>query len=152
MEVSVSPFHAKRWSLRIAAALAIAAISASVLPHSSSAASLQLVRVVKQAQFGTILATPHNMALYYYTPEKDGKIHCTGSCAKVWPPLLVPAGASVAAHISGAMGMFGTIVRPDHTRQVTYQGKPLYAFVSDKKPLQVLCNGVGGWYVLRLTH
>jgi len=34
--------------------------------------------------------------------------------------------------------------------QVTFSGKPLYTFTSDKKPLQVLCNGVDGWYVVRV--
>ena len=116
----------------------------------SQAATMAPVRVVHQSQFGQILATPKQQALYYFTPEKDGKIHCTGSCAKVWPPLLIGMGEHVPAHIAGAMGMFGTITRPDGTHQVTFSGKPLYTFTSDKKPLQVLCNGVDGWYVVRV--
>lgn len=28
---------------------------------------------------------------------------------------------------------------------------PLYTFTSDKQPLQVLCNGVDGWYVVKLS-
>ncbi len=121
----------------------------SGLAGQSHAAAPALVKAVHQSQFGEILVTAKQQALYYFTPEKDGKIHCTGSCVTVWPPLLVPTGATVAAHIPGAMGRFGTIVRPDHTRQLTFQGKPLYTFTGDKKPLQVLCNGVDGWYVVK---
>ena len=143
--------HSIRKLIPSLAGVALVMVSTlSTLAGESYAAAPTLVKVAHQSQFGQILITPKQQALYYFTPEKDGKIHCTGGCATVWPPLLVRNGTTVAAHIPGAMGRFGVIVRPDHTRQITFQGKPLYTYTGDVKPLQVLCNGVGGWYVVKI--
>lgn len=130
-----------------AVVLSISAVGAFAVP--ADAAAPVLVKVVHQAQFGNIFATPKQKAIYYWSQEKDHKVHCTGSCAMAWPPVLVAKGVAVPAHVMGAMGMFGTIVRPDHTRQLTFNGWPLYTYSGDKKPLQVLCDGVDGWHVYR---
>jgi predicted lipoprotein with Yx(FWY)xxD motif len=49
--------------------------------------------------------------------------------------------------------LLGTIRRADGTRQLTYAGRPLYFYVGDKKPGQILCQGVsefgGDWLVVR---
>ena len=54
---------------------------------------------------------------------------CQGLCAVYWPPLLTSrwpeAGPGVDQHA------VGIIVRPDGTRQVTYNGRPLYLFNND---------------------
>jgi predicted lipoprotein with Yx(FWY)xxD motif len=43
-------------------------------------------------------------------------------------------------------------VRSDGTTQVTYAGHPLYYYVGDHRPGEVLCQGVeefgGTWYVV----
>jgi predicted lipoprotein with Yx(FWY)xxD motif len=140
------------------AAVAAGAVEASHLGSRSPAAQVAhqdasgrvLVKVAHQATFGPILVTGQDRALYYFTPEVGGKILCTGQCTVQWPPLLVPAAATVPGTIAGASGTFGVIVRPDRTRQVTYQGRPLYTYVDDLKPLQVLCDGVNGWFVYRV--
>ena len=49
--------------------------------------------------------------------------------------------------------LVGTIRRTDGTRQVTYAGRPLYYYVGDRTPGQILCQDVveygGRWLVLR---
>ena len=112
--------------------------------HSSTAA---LVNVAKVGKLGSILVTAKGFALYQWTQEKKHQIKCTGACATTWPPLLVPAHATVAKHIRGAMGTFGVIMRPDGTHQLTYQGKALYRYQGDTKPGEALCQGSEGWYV-----
>jgi len=77
----------------------------------------------------------------------ENQIKCTGACATSWPPLLVPAHATLATHIRGAMGKFGVIMRPDGTHQLTYQGKALYRYQGDTKPGEALCQASDGWYV-----
>jgi predicted lipoprotein with Yx(FWY)xxD motif len=136
--------------LAVAAGTLLAA-AGPVAARQGGTSGSALLKVAHQSTFGQILVTPQNKALYHFSPEKDGKIHCTGSCATVWPPLLVPAGAAVPARLAGASGKFGVVSRPDHTRQVTYQGYPLYTYVNDVKPLQVLCNNVGGWFVVKVS-
>src|SRR5918912_1591706 len=49
------------------------------------------------------------------------------------------------------VGTFGVVVRPERTRQLTYRRRPLYTYVNDKKPGQVLCDGVNGWFVFRVS-
>ena len=65
-----------------------------------------------------------------YTFDKDaangGKSACTGSCATNWPP--VSAGDTQPA------APYSTITREDGSKQLTYNGKPLYTFAKDKKP------------------
>jgi predicted lipoprotein with Yx(FWY)xxD motif len=49
--------------------------------------------------------------------------------------------------------LLGTIRRRDGRLQATYAGWPLYYYVNDRKPLQVLCQNVrefgGLWLVVR---
>jgi predicted lipoprotein with Yx(FWY)xxD motif len=101
------------------------------------------------AQFGSILTTPKKQALYYWRAEKraGGRIRCTGSCARIWPPLY--AKGAVPRHVAGIKGTFGSIRRPDGRRQVTFNGLALYTYAHEG-PRQVLCNNVNGWFVVRL--
>jgi predicted lipoprotein with Yx(FWY)xxD motif len=78
--------------------------SAKVAPASSGPSPVKVVRV---AGFGRILVTAHGFALYYFTPETNGAITCTGSCAQVWPPLL-RTGAAPPRAVRRAPGTFGT--------------------------------------------
>ena len=55
----------------------------------------------------------------------------------------------VVKHVAGVMGTFGEITRPDGRTQVTYNGRPLYTFHADSAT-KILCNGVDGWYVVRV--
>ena len=74
-----------------------------------------------------VLVDAHGMTVYTF--DKDvagsGKSACNGPCAENWPP--VKAGdAAVSAPYS-------TVTRDDGSKQLAYQGKPLYTFVKDKK-------------------
>ena len=126
------------------AGLVPAVATSAASTHQSTAG---LVKVAKVGKLGNILVTSKGFALYHWTHEKKHQIKCTGACATIWPPLLVPAHAKLATHIRGAMGAFGVITRPDGTHQLTYQGKALYRYTTDTKPGEALCQGFEGWYV-----
>jgi predicted lipoprotein with Yx(FWY)xxD motif len=73
---------------------------------------------------------PTPIVVYTYT--KDAKNHsaCTGACSLTWPPVLTtatPQATGLATHSLGEMR------RTDGTRQVTFDGKPLY-FYSEEVP------------------
>jgi predicted lipoprotein with Yx(FWY)xxD motif len=106
----------------------------------------------KDDQFGAILATPKKQALYYWRVEKraGGKIKCKGSCARLWPPLIVRRRAAVPRRIAGIPGRFGVIRRPDGRLQVTHRGLAVYTYAHEG-PTQVLCDDVDGWFVVRLS-
>jgi predicted lipoprotein with Yx(FWY)xxD motif len=101
-------------------------------------------------RFGPVLATPKQQALYTWDAERDLRIHCTGACARLWPPLIVRFRSSVPPHIRGIGGTLGTIRRPDGRLQVTFNRRPVYTYVHEG-PRQVLCDNVDGWFVVRLS-
>jgi len=79
---------------------------------------------------GSILVDSSGMTLYKFSADSAGTSACTGTCATAWPPLTVPSGTTPQGG-SGAGGTFATITRPDGSRQVTYDGDPLYTFSGD---------------------
>ena len=135
--------------------LAVASAAALVIPAATMAepvtpAAKAPVIKLKTARFGSILATRGQKALYFWNVEKkDFKVHCTGACAKAWPPLLVKSRSVVPARIAGISGRFGVIKRPDGNLQVTRNRLPVYTYAHEG-PNQVLCDNVDGWFVVRV--
>jgi len=123
----------------------IAAAAAGSQPHTSAASD----PIVKTAA-AHILVTNQGMTLYVLATDSKNKSTCTGGCAKFWPPLVVPKGIlQTSATIAGIAGTLGAAPRTEGTRQVTYDGEPLYTFSKDKKPGDMNGQGVGGvWWVV----
>jgi predicted lipoprotein with Yx(FWY)xxD motif len=93
---------------------------------------------VKQVDgIGRVLVDANGKALYSSDVEADGKVRCTGACTSFWQPLTAGSGTPTAP--AGA-GTLDAIARPDGTRQVTADGKPLYTF-SEDAPDKVEGNG-----------
>ena len=114
-----------------------------------STAHRPLVIKISVSGVGTVLATPHRLPLYTFTPEhRDHRVHCVGSCATTWPPLVVARTVKVPRHIAGINGTFGTIRRPNRSIQLTLNKLPLYRFAFDS-PGQVNGDGVAGFVVVR---
>lgn len=132
---------------RILILVALVALAAG--PATAAAAKPPAVKH-RDARFGNILVRPDRQALYFWNVEKrDFKVHCTGSCAAAWPPLLVRDASRVPTRVAGVKGRFGTIRRPDGKLQVTFNRLPLYTYAHER-PNQVLCDDVGGWFVVRV--
>jgi predicted lipoprotein with Yx(FWY)xxD motif len=127
----------------------LATVFAALAYGSATAATNAPVIRYVDDQFGAVLATPKKQALYTWDVEKDFKVHCKGSCAKLWPPLVVRSKAAVPMHIARIKGTFGTIRRPDGRLQVTFNRRPVYTY-GHEGPTQVLCDNVNGWFVVRL--
>jgi predicted lipoprotein with Yx(FWY)xxD motif len=99
------------------------------------------------AKVGTVLTTPSGLTLYRFTADTTGHATCTGGCAKVWPPLLVPTGD----HLKGAKGVrgLGSIKVGRGRRQATLHGVALYRFSGDSKKGQDKGQGVEGtWFAV----
>jgi len=83
---------------------------------------------------------------------KDGhdQSACTGACASTWPP--VTATGSVTASGGAVSADLGTITRSDGTKQVTYDGHPLYYYSGDSGSGSVSGQGNTGfgayWWIL----
>jgi predicted lipoprotein with Yx(FWY)xxD motif len=127
------------------------ALAAAFLVPAASGAPVAPVTKIRAAGFGTVLARRDRQALYYWQVEKraGNRIRCVGSCAKLWPPLLVGAASAVSKRVAGIKGTFGVIRRPNGKLQVTHNGLPVYTYVHEG-PGEVRCDNVGGWFVVRL--
>jgi predicted lipoprotein with Yx(FWY)xxD motif len=86
---------------------------------------------------GSVLVDHTGKALYTSDVEARGKIACQGACNAFWKPL--PPGAAKPTASAGA-GNVGVITRPDGSRQVTDNEKPLYTF-SEDSPGKATGNG-----------
>jgi predicted lipoprotein with Yx(FWY)xxD motif len=128
----------------------IGANAAGAAAPSRQPAATTLVQAVKAGAFGTVLANGRNQVFYYWDKEKSGQVKCTGTCAVQWPPVIVAKNVMVPATIAGIAGKFSVVMRPDGTHQLAFNHRPLYRYIGDTKPLQVLCDGVDGWHVVRV--
>jgi predicted lipoprotein with Yx(FWY)xxD motif len=98
-----------------------------------------------------ILVDGRGMTLYVFALDKKNVSMCDGKCAVYWPPVMVPTG-TVPTKMSGISGTFGTTKRKNGTRQLTFDGAPLYTYVGDKKPGDMTGQGSTGsggyWWVV----
>ncbi len=137
----------------IAGAAGVATAGQSTAHAAAPTAKPQtVVAVAHRAKFGAILVNGKGFALYYWSREMHGKVACTGSCATIWPPVLLAKGVNAPMHVAGVMGTFGVAMRPDGSHQLTFDRHPLYTFQGDKTPTTILCDGVQGWHVYRVGH
>jgi predicted lipoprotein with Yx(FWY)xxD motif len=102
---------------------------------------------------GTVLVAGNGFTLYMFVPDKrSGVSTCYNACATAWPPLLL-TGTDAPVYAHGVNpDLLGTTKRTDGTVQVTYNGWPLYLWVTDAEPGQAtgqaINNNGGLWYVL----
>lgn len=120
--------------------------SAETKPSSSSP-----MLTAHASKYGRVLFDGRGFALYAFTADPKRRSVCAGACAAAWPPYLVKGTPRAGRGVQS--GLLGTIRRADGGRQLTYAGRPLYFYVGDKKPGQILCQGVsefgGDWLVVR---
>lgn len=107
------------------------------------------VMIVQKSNLGYVLAEANGQVVYTYAHDPTGGTPtCTGSCASIWLPVTgVPQEAS-GEHIPGT---FALVTRSDGSKQVTYNGHPLYTH-KGASPFSTAGNGVeGAWYVVMLS-
>src|ERR1700722_20734488 len=119
--------HSARLARLAGAVVAVGGISLSMMATEAGAATSVTVSTTKNAKIGTILVSGNT--LYTLKPSKTA---CGAACLKIWPALVLPAGANKATAGTGVSGSkLGTVKRSGGVLQVTYGGKPLYHFFLD---------------------
>jgi predicted lipoprotein with Yx(FWY)xxD motif len=129
--------------------LALAA-PASARGSSTRSSHSLTVGTAKVSKIGTVLTTSSGLTLYRFTADPAGKATCTGVCAKVWPPLMLPKGD----HLKGPHGVKGlSTIRVGHGHeQVAFHHEALYRFAGDKKKGQAKGQGVEGMWFAVLSN
>jgi predicted lipoprotein with Yx(FWY)xxD motif len=104
----------------------------------SGTGSGNTVSVRQLSGVGSVLVDQTGKALYSSDLEASGKIVCDDpACNAFWKPLTLTAGKPTASSGAGKLGM---ITRPDGSKQITDNGKPLYTF-SEDSPGKATGNG-----------
>jgi predicted lipoprotein with Yx(FWY)xxD motif len=134
----------------LAAALVVAACGSSGSPQSASAttpgstaSASTTVITTSSGSAGVFLTDGSGRAVYLWVKDPAGKSECSGACAGAWPP--VPAGSKLTAAGSAKQADLGTITRSDGSKQVTYDGHPLYYFAGDSSAGQTNGQGSDGF-------
>ena len=132
--------------------LVAAALAAAVLAPSAGTAARPTVKT-GSSQYGRMVFDGRGFALYAFTRDRRGPSRCYGACARAWPPYIVKS--ALRAGPGTKRSLLGTVRRRDGRRQLTYAGRPLYYYVGEKRPGQVLCQNVseygGLWLIVRGT-
>lgn len=127
------------------------AVATTQRPRHHAAKPPVAIRVA-ETNYGRAIVDRRGFALYLFTHDPAGATNCAGACAAAWPPYVV-GGRTQGAEPEARTALLGTIRRPDGRLQVTYRGQPLYYYVGDRQPHQVLCQAVtefgGTWYVVK---
>ena len=117
--------------------------SAAAPASSASGSASSTVITTKTSSGGSFLTNSAGRAVYLFMADSSGKSTCSGACASAWPPV-VATGQPTAAGAAQSSDL-GTITRSDGTKQVTYDGHPLYYFVGDTGPGTDKGQGVDGF-------
>lgn len=126
--------------------------AATAAPTAASGDSAAVVQVRDVGSLGKVLVTPAGLTLYTFKSDtpNSGKSACSGACAGTWPALTTTA-ATVAAP-AGVTGTFALITRDDGSKQVTFNGQPLYRYAADAAPGDAKGDGVGTvWFAAKIA-
>lgn len=148
---------ARTWGSAVAGVVAVAlavagcgGTSSSSTPAPAKQASSGASVALASSKLGKILVDSAGRTLYLFEADKGTMSACNGACAAAWPPLKTAGKPIAGPGISAAK--LGTTKRSDGSTEVTYNGHPLYTFVSDTAPGQTTGEGTdgfgAGWYVL----
>jgi len=121
----------------LAAVVLAACSSSSKTPASGGGNQAPTTLMTHTGSAGTYLTDNRGVALYDFVNDTPTSSSCVGACATVWPPLTGTATAGTG--VTGSM--ITTITRPDGTKQVAYNGHPLYYYHGDSAAGQT--NGQG---------
>jgi predicted lipoprotein with Yx(FWY)xxD motif len=115
------------------------ASSAAAAGSSASASTTGTVITAQAGSAGAFLTNASGRTVYLWAKDGMNMSDCSGACAAAWPP--VPATGTLTATGGAKASDLGTITRSDGSKQVTYDGHPLYYFAGDSAAGQA--NGQG---------
>jgi predicted lipoprotein with Yx(FWY)xxD motif len=96
-----------------------------------AAAAGEVVLEAQDADIGTHLVDGEGYTLYLYTLDGEDESSCSGDCVQLWQPVLVDGEPEAGDGVQE--DLVGSFEREDDLgTQVTYDGMPLYRFVTDE--------------------
>ncbi len=105
--------------------------------------------IASDPTLGNYFTDPEGRTVYLFTKDTELYVSsCTGDCLANWPPVPAPAGRLTLP--SNGLGELAPIDGADGSKQLAYNGIPLYYFAGDTAPGQLNGQGVGGvWWIVK---
>ena len=101
---------------------------------------------VREYRGSVYMMNQAHMTLYVHDGDGPNLSACTGECAEIWPPALLPEGSALGEN-------YTLFRRDDGTMQIAYKGRPLYLYSGDTRVGQTNGDGIGGiWSIARPTE
>lgn len=141
------------FAVAISACMGLAGATAPVASAKTKINTSVKIGAAKVGKLGTVLVDSQGHVLYMFQPDKHAKVACDSDCQSIWPPVVAPKTGVAKAMGKVKQSKLGSYKNPaDGKRIVTYNGWPLYTYVSDQGPGQadgqnIDLNG-GYWWVL----
>jgi predicted lipoprotein with Yx(FWY)xxD motif len=123
--------------------------TAASKPKTTSGGSAT-IGVSDNSSLGKILVDSKGRTVYLFQKDTGPMSTCSGACATDWPPVTSTAKPTAGTGVTASM--LGTTTRSDGSKQVTYNGHPLYLYVGDQSAGDTNGQNVNAfgalWYVL----
>jgi predicted lipoprotein with Yx(FWY)xxD motif len=116
----------------LVAAVPGAALATAASTTTTAAKAKSPALKVRKTGLGKIVVDKNGRTLYAFGHDKKDKSRCSGQCASFWPPAAAPKKPTVGSGITKSK--LKVIKRGDGTKQLSYNGHPLYRYVGDGKP------------------
>jgi predicted lipoprotein with Yx(FWY)xxD motif len=117
---------------------------------SSSGSSGSTIGVSNNSKLGNVLVDSQGRTVYLFKKDTSSMSTCSGACATQWPPVISKGKPSAGTGVTASM--LSTTTRSDGSKQVTYNGHPLYTYIGDQSAGDVNGQGLnffgGEWYVV----
>ena len=94
---------------------------------------------LRKTSLGLILVNARGHTIYLFAKDRNARSSCSGSCARVWPPLLSRGKPTAGPGVKRSL--LGTTRRSNGSLQVTYNKHPLYTYALDKRAGQTKGQG-----------
>jgi predicted lipoprotein with Yx(FWY)xxD motif len=121
-----------------------ASSSASSGSGSASGSNAAVTSIdAKSGDMGTYLTDNSGKTLYLFAQDTGSKSTCSGACATAWPPVTSMGTPKAGSGVTASD--ITTITRSDGTKQVAYNGHPLYYFAEDSAAGDTKGQGVDGF-------
>jgi predicted lipoprotein with Yx(FWY)xxD motif len=128
--------------------LAVGGGSAKAVPQQTAAAGSAVS--IRSTSLGKTLVDAKGRTLYLFRADRTNVSTLSNAGLSVWPRFV--ASGPVKALNGAQAAKLGTVTSPSGSRQVTYNGHPLYYYVGDSTPSSTRGQGLNEfgalWYVL----
>lgn len=119
--------------------------STSGSPGGTTSAGAGAISTAK-IPLGEVIVDGQGFTLYMFDKDTGGTSSCIDACAKAWPPATTTGAPTVGGGLQ--QSKVNLVSRPDGSKQIAYNGHPLYRFGGDTAAGETNGQGVGGvWYV-----